>query len=157
MSTLKSTLGLALWMALSLGAGFSGARFRPGEWYAALAKPSWTPPNALFPPVWTTLYVLMAIAAWLVWKKAELRGARAALVLFVAQLALNALWSYLFFGIHRPGLAFYEILVLWALILAVTVLFWQAVRPAGILMLPYLLWVGYASCLNFALWRMNPA
>jgi tryptophan-rich sensory protein len=127
----------------------------PGAWYASLAKPAWTPSNALFGPVWTVLYVLMGVAAWLVWKRAGFRGAGAALALFVVQLVLNALWSYVFFGLHRISAAFLDIVVLWAVILVVTVLFWRKVRMAGVLMLPYLIWVGYASCLNFALWQMN--
>jgi tryptophan-rich sensory protein len=97
----------------------------------------------------------MAVAAWLVWRRAGFTGSRLALTLFLAQLALNALWSYLFFGIHRPDLAFLEIVVLWAVILWVTVLFWRKVPLAGALLLPYLAWVGFASCLNFALWQLN--
>jgi tryptophan-rich sensory protein len=140
---------------LSLAAGWSGSRYLPGAWYQALAKPAWTPPDAVFAPAWAVLYVLMAVAAWLVWRRAGFRGAGLALSLFLAQLVLNALWSYLFFGAHRPGLAFFEIVVLWATILVVAGLFWRAVRLAGVLMLPYLAWVGFAACLNFALWQMN--
>jgi tryptophan-rich sensory protein len=127
----------------------------PGAWYDALAKPAWTPPNAVFAPVWTILYVLMAVAAWLVWRRAGFMRAGVALSLFIAQLVLNALWSYLFFGAHRADLAFFEIVVLWAVILVVAVLFWREVRAAGVLMLPYLAWVGFAACLNFALWQLN--
>jgi tryptophan-rich sensory protein len=127
----------------------------PGAWYDALAKPAWTPPNAVFAPVWTVLYVLMAVAAWLVWRRAGFMRAGVALSLFIAQLVLNALWSYLFFGAHRADLAFFEIVVLWAVILVVAVLFWREVRAAGVLMLPYLAWVGFAACLNFALWQLN--
>ena len=127
----------------------------PGEWYASLSKPSWNPPNAIFGPVWTLLYALMAVSAWLVWRRAGFGGAGAALGLFVFQLVLNALWSYLFFGLHRPDIAFFEIVVLWVAILAVVLLFWRVDRTAGALMLPYLTWVGFASFLNFTLWRMN--
>jgi benzodiazapine receptor len=127
----------------------------PGEWYDSLAKPSWTPPNGVFGPVWTLIYVLMAIAAWLVWRKAGFAGAGGALSLFFLQLALNALWSYLFFGRQQPGVAFVEIVVLWLVIFATTVGFWK-VRPlAGILLIPYLCWVAFASILNYQIWRLN--
>jgi len=148
-------LGLALWLALSFAAAWVGSRYMPGAWYAALAKPAWTPPDAVFAPVWTALYALMAVAAWLVWRRAGLKGAGVALALFVLQLALNALWSYLFFGLHRADVAFFDIVALWFTILAVLVLFWREDRRAGALMTPYLVWVGFASCLNFALWRLN--
>jgi tryptophan-rich sensory protein len=127
----------------------------PGAWYASLTKPSWNPPNAIFGPVWSVLYVLMAVAAWLVWRKAGFSGAGAALSLFVVQLALNALWSYLFFGQHRPDLAFYDIIALWAAILSVAVLFWRVDHVAGGLIMPYLAWVTFASYLNFVIWRLN--
>ena len=155
MVILKSTLGLVGWLAVSFGAGWIGSQFRPDAWYESLAKPAWNPPNAIFGPVWSVLYALMGVAAWLVWRRAGFKKASAALVLFVVQLALNALWSYLFFGLHRVDLAFFEILVLWVLILIVAVLFWREVWLSGTLMLPYLVWVGFASVLNFALWRLN--
>lgn len=110
----------------------------------------------MFAPVWTVLYVSMGVAAWLTWRRAGFSGAPTALVLFVFQLGLNALWSYLFFGLHRPDLALVDIVVLWIVILIVAVLFWRGDRLAGALMAPYLAWVGFASCLNFALWRLNP-
>jgi tryptophan-rich sensory protein len=140
---------------VSFAAGWIGSRYMPGAWYAALTKPAWTPPGSVFGPVWSVLYVLMAVAAWLVWRRTGFRGGGLALSLFLAQLALNALWSYLFFGIHRPDLALLEIVVLWAVILWVMLLFWRKVPLAGVLMLPYLAWVGFASCLNFALWQLN--
>ncbi len=152
---MKSGIGLVGWLALSFAAAWIGSRHMPGEWYASLAKPSWNPPNAVFGPVWSVLYVLMGVSAWLVWRRAGFTDAGAALGLFVVQLVLNALWSYLFFGLHRPDIAFFEIAVLWGAILAVVLLFWRVDRVAGILMLPYLAWVGFASCLNLALWRLN--
>jgi tryptophan-rich sensory protein len=127
----------------------------PGAWYASLAKPAWNPPDAIFAPMWTALYVLMAVAAWLVWRRAGFAGAGTALALFVIQLVLNALWSYLFFGLNRLDIAFLEIVILWLAILLVLVLFWREDWRAGALMIPYLVWVGFASCLNFALWRLN--
>jgi len=156
LGTARSTLGLMGWVLLSFAAGWIGSRYMPGEWYAALAKPAWNPPAAVFAPVWTVLYVLMGVAAWLAWRRAGFSGAGAALVLFIVQLGLNALWSYLFFGLHRPELAFMDIVALWVVILVVAVLFWREDWRAGALMVPYLVWVGFASCLNFALWRLNP-
>jgi len=144
-----------LWVALALAAGGIGSRWLPGEWYAALDKPTWTPPDAVFAPVWTALYVLMGIAAWLVWLRCGLTGAPLALGFFVGQLVLNALWSYLFFGLQRPDLAFAEIVLLWGSILVTTLLFGSVRSLAGVLLLPYLLWVGYASALNFSIWRLN--
>jgi benzodiazapine receptor len=151
----RNIFGLIGWLVASLTAGWIGSRYAPGTWYASLAKPDWTPPNAVFAPVWTVLYILMAVAAWLVWRQVGFKGASVALTLFIAQLALNALWSYLFFGANRPDLAFFEIVVLWTVILIVALLFWSEVRIAGVLMIPYLLWVGFASYLNFVLWQMN--
>ena len=149
---MKVYAGLAAWILVSLSAGFFGSRFSPGEWYALLEKPSWNPPGWVFGPVWTILYILMGVAVWLVWKS---RGFSGAVYLFLEQLALNALWSYLFFGINRPGLAFLEILVLWVLILATMLAFRRVSTTAGALMVPYLLWVSFASVLNYALWRLN--
>jgi tryptophan-rich sensory protein len=155
MSTSKNILSLVGWLLVSFAAGWIGSRFMPDAWYASLAKPSWNPPNAIFAPVWSALYVLMGVAAWLVWRRARFSGAGAALSLFGVQLVLNALWSYLFFGLHRPDFAFFDIVALWVVILVVAVLFWREDRLAGGLMVPYLVWVGFAAYLNFALWRLN--
>ncbi len=152
---MKNVAGLALWVLVSLGAGLVGSQFMPGEWYAALAKPSWNPPGTVFAPVWTTLYVMMGVAAWFVWRQAGFSGARGALSLFFIQLVLNGAWSYLFFGAHLPMVAFVEIVVLWVVILLTLVSFWK-VRPiAGALLVPYLCWVGFAAALNYQLWRLN--
>lgn len=119
-------------------------------------RPDWAPPGSVFGPVWTVLYVLMGIAAWLVWRVAGFRAARPALTLFVLQLALNALWSWLFFSWHRGDIAFAEVVLLWAFIAATMIAFWR-IRPlAGALLVPYLLWVTFATVLNYALWRLNP-
>jgi translocator protein len=124
-------------------------------WYAALRKPSWNPPNWVFGPVWSLLYLMMAVAAWQVWRTAGWPGARPALGLFAVQLLLNVGWSVVFFGLHRPGWAFAEIVVLWCAILA-TLLAFRAVSPvAALLLVPYLLWVSFASALNLAIWRLN--
>ncbi len=148
-------LGLIGWVLLSLAAGWVGSRFMPGAWYAGLAKPSWNPPSWVFAPVWSALYLLMGVAAWLVWRRAGFAGAPTALGLFVLQLVLNSLWSFLFFGLHRPGFAFLEIVALWAAILATLIAFWRVSPPAGALLLPYLAWVSFASALNLQLWRLN--
>lgn len=144
-----------LWVLAALAAGWIGSNFMPGEWYASLAKPSWNPPSSVFAPVWTTLYVLMGIAAWLVWREDGFSGARFALSLFIVQLVLNSLWSYLFFGLQRPAFAFVEIIVLWCAILATLVSFWRIRPGAGALLIPYLCWVSFASALNYQLWRLN--
>jgi translocator protein len=149
---MKTWLILAVWIMVSLSAGFIGSRFQPGEWYASLEKPSFNPPGWVFGPVWTALYILMGIAVWMVWKET---GFSSVLYLFIAQLLLNALWSYLFFGINRPDLAFFDIVILWIFILITMVLFWKVRTAAGILFVPYLLWVSFASVLNFTLWRLN--
>lgn len=148
-------LGLAAWVVGALAAGWIGSQFRPGEWYASLMKPAWTPPNAVFGPVWTVLYVLMGVAAWMVWRKAGFSGAALPLVLFMAQLVLNSLWSYLFFGARQPMWAFFEIVVLWVLIVITMLAFWRVRPAAGALLIPYACWVGFASALNLQLWRLN--
>lgn len=126
-----------------------------GPWYDALRKPDWTPPNWIFGPVWTMLYLAMAVAAWLVWRRRGLVGAKGALALYAFQLALNLAWSGLFFALKRPGLAFGEVVVLWLGIAATLAAFWKVDRVAGLLLAPYLAWVTFASCLNFAVWRLN--
>lgn len=151
----QPVLGLAFWLVLCFGAAAMGARFNPGEWYAALAKPAWTPPDCLFGPVWTVLYTLMAVAAWLVWRRYGFAGAPVALALFGVQLALNALWSWIFFGLQRPGLAFLELEALWLAIAATTWAFWRLSPTAGWLLVPYLLWVTFAGLLNYAICRLN--
>lgn len=122
-------------------------------WYPTLAKPAFTPPDAVFGPVWTVLYAMMALAAWVVWRRVDWQGW--ALYLFFAQLALNLLWSILFFGLQLVGLALVDIVVLVVLIALTTAAFWRVDRRAGLLLVPYLLWVVYASALNGAIWRMN--
>jgi benzodiazapine receptor len=125
------------------------------SWYAALAKPSFNPPGWLFGPVWTALYLVMAFAAWRVWRARGLAGARAALGLWALQLALNLCWSFVFFGARMIGAALAEIAVLLLAILATLALFWRIDRMAGWLMVPYAAWVGFATILNAALWRLN--
>jgi tryptophan-rich sensory protein len=153
-----SSLGLVVSLVICFAAaGIGGAVTTPkiGTWYATLAKPSWNPPNWIFGPVWSALYFCMAIAAWLVWRQGGFSVAAVPLTLFGVQLALNVFWSCIFFGLRSPGLAFLEVLVLWAAIGATTVTFWQRSMVAGILFVPYLAWVSFASVLNCVIWRLN--
>jgi translocator protein len=122
-------------------------------WYAGLAKPEFSPPNWIFAPVWTLLYLLMGVALWLVWEK---RGWGAPVVVFLIQLVLNIAWSFIFFGMHLPLWAFAEIVLLWLMILICTVQFWRITPVAGIIMLPYLGWVSFAAVLNYAIHSLNP-
>lgn len=154
-TTRTSAIGLVLWVLASFAAAWIGSQFMPGDWYASLAKPSWNPPSGVFGPVWTILYLLMGVAAWVVWREAGFSGARLALSLFIVQLVLNALWSYLFFGLQQPMVAFVEIVVLWCTIMATMLAFWQVRPSAGALLVPYLCWVSFASALNYQLWRLN--
>lgn len=157
-TTGRSILALAGFLLLSFAAGALGGRATypaiPG-WYQSLEKPSWTPPDWLFGPAWTTLYILMGVAAWLVWRHGGWRSQKRPLTLFVVQVVLNALWSIFFFGMRNPGLGMVEIVVLWLAILATLIAFWRVSRVAGGLMVPYLGWVTFAAALNFAIWRLN--
>jgi tryptophan-rich sensory protein len=155
-SAVVTWLALVGWILLSFSAAALGGLAGPGEWYRLLNKPSWNPPNWIFGPVWTALYTAMGVAAWLVWRRGGWSTQRPALMTFLIQLALNALWSPLFFGLRAPGLAFAEIIFLWFAILATLVLFWRRHTVAGVLFVPYLAWVSFAAVLNFVLWRMNP-
>lgn len=133
-------------------AASTGILFPPGDWYERLSKPSWQPPKWLFAPVWTTLYVMIAISGWRAWSTA---GLSLGLAVFALQLALNAAWTPIFFGLHRPGLAFVEIVFLW-LCIAATILLFTPVDPvAAALLVPYLGWVSFAAFLNFTIWRLN--
>ena len=158
MTAFKQTMGLIGWQLISFAGAAMGAvaSVQAATFYQQLATPSWAPLASVFGPVWAVLYALMAIAAWLVWRDGGWRRQRGVLGLFVIQLALNALWSWLFFAWHRGALAFADIALLWLLIVASVIGFWR-VRPlAGALLLPYLLWVSFASALNFAVWQLNP-
>jgi benzodiazapine receptor len=152
---LQSALVLIGFLALSFIVALSGIQFQPGEWYEGLLKPSWTPPNWAFGPAWTMLYVLMATSAWMVWKAAGIARARRAFGVYLFQLLLNAAWSVVFFGFHRMGLGFLNIVLLWFAIAAMAALFWRHRKAATILLVPYLIWVGFAGVLNFAIWRLN--
>ena len=152
---LRLLLALGGWLLLCFAAAALGGFFMPGEWYASLEKPSWNPPGWVFGPVWTALYAVMAVAAWLVWRRGGFAAQRRPLLLFSVQITLNAAWTPLFFGLHRPGLAFAEIVLLWLAIAATLVVFARVSRPAAWLLVPYLAWVSFAAVLNFTLWRLN--
>ena len=176
MRSVVSFLVLLAFVGICLGAGSLGSLVTVpaiGGWYAALAKPTWTPPGWLFGPVWTALYVAMGVSAWLVWRTgrsarspddvdaspsvARRSSVAAPLVLFAIQLGLNVAWSWVFFGMKSPGLAALEIVALWLAILATTIAFFRRSAPAGWLMIPYLAWVSFAAALNWTIWRMNAA
>jgi tryptophan-rich sensory protein len=132
------------------------ASIQAKSFYSQLLQPNWAPPPEVFGPVWTVLYILMAIAAWLIWRTGGFRANRHALTLFMLQLAFNALWSWLFFAWHLGALALADVLVLWILIVLTLIAFWRGRPLAGALLIPYLLWVSFATALNFSLWQLNP-
>ena len=151
-------IGLLGWIVLSFAASGVGAFASMGaaSFYEQLARPDWAPPPGIFGPVWSTLYLLMALAAWLVWREPDSPGRKLALALFVVQLGVNALWSWLFFRWRMGALAFGDVGLLLALVAATLVAFWR-IRPlAGILLVPYLGWVSFARALTWAIWRANP-
>lgn len=154
----RNVLGLTAFLMACAGVSIIGAAITStsvGNWYQALEKPSFNPPDWLFPPVWTSLYVLIAVAGWRVWRYAGSTRVRPALTIYVAQLALNIAWSFLFFGLQQVGLALAEIIVLLVAIVANLILFWRLDRWAGTLLIPYLLWVAFAAVLTASIWRLN--
>ena len=158
-SGIATASGLVLWLVACFIAAAVGASasIQAGAFYAQLLRPEWAPPAAVFGPVWTALYAMMAIAAWLIWNRRGTRFARIALFLFVIQLIVNALWSWLFFGWNQGALSFVDIVILWVLIMATLVLFWRIRPVAGLLLMPYLIWVTFASVLNYQIWQLNPS
>jgi benzodiazapine receptor len=155
MSLRRSVLGLAGWLLVTFAAASAGALSRPGDWYAQLLKPAWTPPDAVFAPVWIALYVLMALSAWLVWRASGWRDASLALGLFLVQLAFNSAWSWLFFGLHQPGWALGDVVLLWFLIIALVAAFRRHSRTAALLLVPYAAWTFFAAVLNLSVWSLN--
>jgi len=154
----RLVLGLIGWASLTFAAAALGAfaSVEAAAFYAQLVRPSWAPPGWLFAPVWSALYALMALSAWLVWRDRGFAGARMPLALFIAQLAANALWSWLFFAWRQGGLALAEVVLLWCLIVATIVAFQRISTLAAVLLYPYLAWVTFASALTFSVWRLNP-
>lgn len=158
-STSAQAVGLLAWLGVVFVAAALGA-FATSDaptFYGQLAKPSWAPPPSVFGPVWSLLYGLMAVAAWLVWREQGAAGRTRALGLFLAQLAANALWSWLFFSWHQGAFAFADVLLLLALVVATAATFWPISRLAAVLLLPYVAWVSFASALTWAVWQGNPA
>jgi benzodiazapine receptor len=153
---MRSLIMLIAFLLLAFVPAYLGVFFGPSEWYAQLIKPAFNPPDWIFGPVWTTLYVLMAVSLWLVWKaapnKIEFVLPRN---LFLCQLALNAAWSPLFFGLHNPGLALINLIFMWCFIIAMIYSFYRLSRPAAYLQIPYLLWVSFAGILNFIIFKLN--
>jgi tryptophan-rich sensory protein len=157
-SQLRSVAGLPVALAVCFAASaVGGALTQPNlDWYETLAKPGFAPPNAAFPVVWTMLYAMMAVSAWLVWRApAESDGRKSGLAWFGLQLGLNVLWSFAFFWLHSPGFGLGVILVLLIAIVITIVLFDRTSRTAALLLIPYVLWVSFAAALNFAVWYLN--
>ena len=160
---MRAALTLGVFVLLVAGAAFVGAQFTPGPWYQSLRRPPLAPPNWIFGPVWSVLYLAIAVAAFLVWRSPERAGTgitttvRLGIGLWGTQLALNALWSYLFFGLERPGIALIEIGLLLATIVATTAVFFSVSRAAGLLFIPYIAWVSFATYLNAGFWWLNRA
>lgn len=151
---LPDWIKLAIMVVVCELAGIAGATFTAPaitSWYAGLAKSALTPPSWVFAPAWTTLYFLMGVSAYLIWRKGEVR----ALYVFWAQLAVNVLWSYFFFGMHNPLLALIEIVLLWALILWTIAVFAKISRSAAYVLIPYIVWVSFAAYLNYSIWMLN--
>lgn len=147
---------LIAFFAVTFVAAMSGGCFRPGQWYRDLTKPSWNPPDFLFPIAWTVLYAMMAFAAWLVWQTAGWPAVMVPIGLWLVQLVFNALWSALFFGMKRMDYALADVALLWLAIVATIAAFWPISTVAAWLMVPYLVWVSFAAFLNFTILRLNP-
>lgn len=157
-STPAQAIGLLAWLALAFAAATVGgiASIEAASFYAQLIQPAWAPPASVFGPVWSVLYLLMGISAWLVWRERGATTRGPGLALFVAQLSANVLWSWLFFAWHLGAWAFADVVLLLALIAATIAVFWQISRPAALLLVPYLAWVGFASALTWSVWQANP-
>jgi len=154
----RDILGLLGFLGLSLfvsGLGAAITASSVGNWYQTIEKPAFNPPDWVFAPVWTSLFIMMAVSAWRIWRRAGFKNARSALALYGLQLGLNLGWSAVFFGFQqiRPALA--EIIVLLVVLIATTIAFWRIDRISGILFVPYVLWVGFATLLNASLWLLN--
>ena len=158
LSRQKQILGLTGWLVVSFAAAAVGAvaSIQAKSFYSQLVQPSWAPPPGIFGPVWTALYTLMGIAAWLVWRSGGFGPNRQALTLFLLQLAFNALWSWLFFNWNLGVMSLADIAILATLIVATLISFRRVNPLAGMLLIPYLLWVSFASALNYSLWQLNP-
>ncbi|MDQ0562040.1 tryptophan-rich sensory protein [Rhizobium mesoamericanum] len=150
---MHSLLVLVGFEVASFAAAATGVIFRPGVWYKQLEKPRWRPPDWLFAPVWTVSYASLGLSGWLVWLETGISALP--LSVYAVQLLLNAAWTPIFFGLHRPGLAVVEVIVLWATILATIIMFHPVNAAAALLLVPYLAWVTFAAALNLSIWRRN--
>ena len=156
----QQILGFIGWLLISFIAAAIGAiaSIDASTFYSQqLSRPDWAPPANVFGPVWGILYALMGISAWLVWRSRGFHSNKTALVTFISQLIMNALWSWIFFAWHHGALAFADIIFLWLLIAATIVAFWRIKPLAGALLIPYLIWVSFAAALNYAVWQLNPS
>ena len=158
LSVSSQLLGLVCWLLVTFAAAGIGsvATLNAQGFYEQLARPEWAPPANIFGPVWGVLYLFMGVAAWLVWRKGGFQKAGMALELYVIQLVLNALWSWLFFAWHSGGWATVEIMILWTMIFGTLISFWRVSVWPGLLFVPYLAWVTFATALCLSTWRMNP-
>ena len=158
MTNSMQIMGLVVWLLVCfIAAGLgAAASINAGSFYVELIRPAWAPPGYLFGPVWTVLYIMMAVAVWLVWRIEGFEAARWACLLFLTQLVLNALWSWLFFAWQLGLWAFLDIVLLWFVLLATMIAFWQFSAMAAALLVPYLLWVSFAGALNYSIWQLNP-
>lgn len=155
----RQMLGLVAWLLISFAAAAAGAFATGttiGNWYRLIAKPVWTPPTWVFPPVWITLFTLMAVSAWLVWRQGGFASAKFPLTLFLIQLALAAVWSAIFFTMERPDWAAIEISALWVMLVLTCIAFWRKSRGAALLLVPYLIWITYLMALTIQIARLNP-
>ncbi len=156
---ITDVVALIICLAIPFMAGaFGGLYTAPAipTWYAGLAKPAFNPPGWIFGPVWSVLYAAMGVSLYLVWRTGMKQpGVKRAAILFAAQMALNAAWPFIFFGLRNPGIALVEIVLLWVMIILTLVAFLRVSRPAGLLLVPYLAWVSFAAVLNIAIWRLN--
>ena len=153
----KQALGLLGWLALSFAVSFIGAlaSFQAQSFYGLLSQPAWAPPPWLFGPVWTLLYAMMAVSAWLVWRQRINKSVVLPLCCYIVQLTVNGLWSWFFFGQQWIGVALVDLLLLVLLVVIAMVLFFRSNRKAGFLLIPYLLWISFAAALNFQIWILN--
>lgn len=151
----QDLIGMAFWIMLTFGVAAIASQFQPGAWYTTIAKPSWTPPGWLFGPVWGLLYLAMSVSAWLIWRQRTRISVALPLGFYLAQLLLNGLWSWLFFGRQLIGTALVDLFILVLLIAMTSLLFMRIDKKAGILLLPYLAWASFATVLNLQIWRLN--
>jgi benzodiazapine receptor len=151
----NDALGLFFWVILTFSVAYVSSQFEPGTWYGTISKPSWTPPGWVFGPVWSLLYLAMSVSAWLVWRHRKRESVVLPLGLYVLQLIVNGLWSWLFFGRQLIGVALIDLLVLVLLVIVTSATFFRVNRKAGVLLIPYLLWICFAAALNFQIWSLN--